>query len=50
MNMIEIPVKFNDAWRLTQCWQRGQFAKLLGRSNAAAEVGTLSLRHGNIAK
>ena len=28
----------------TQCWQRGQFAKLLGRRNATSEVGTHLLR------
>ena len=32
-------------WRSTQCWQRGRFAKPLGRSNMASGVGTHLLRH-----
>ena len=31
-------------WRCTQCWQRGQFAKLLGRRNMMSGVGTHHLR------
>lgn len=33
-------------WKRTQCWQRGRFAKPLGRSNAASGVGTHRFRHG----
>lgn len=33
------------AWRGTQCWQRGRFAKLLGQFILASEVGTHPLRH-----
>ena len=36
-------------WSSTQCWQRGRFAKPLGRRNTTSEVGTHLLRH-NIKK
>lgn len=32
-------------WKCTQCWQRGRFAKPLGRRNATSEVGTHHFRH-----
>ena len=34
-----------SVWKRTQCWQRGRFAKPLGRSNAASGVGTHRFRH-----
>ena len=35
----------SSTWRSTQCWQRGEFAKLLGRSDTVSGVGTHLLRH-----
>ena len=40
--------KDGHLWKRTQCWQRGRFAKPLGRSNATSEVGTHRFRHAQL--
>ena len=37
-------LKKKKIWRSTQCWQRGRFAKPLGRRNTVSGVGTYLLR------
>ena len=38
------PRKDEDAWKFTQCWQRGWFAKPLGLRKKVSRVGTCNFR------